>query len=111
MMLVVLFFTPNVSPRMFTLKVQEAPTASEAPERLTLLEPAAAVIVPPPQEPASPFGVATNKPAGSGSVKLTFVSGAAMLFVILNIRPMVWCKRTVGAAKDLVNSVALATVT
>jgi len=76
-----------------------------------LLEPAVAVIFPPPQEPVSPFGVATNRPVGSGSVKLTFVSGAAILFVIVNVKPTVWCRRTMGAAKDLVKSVALATVT
>jgi hypothetical protein len=71
-----------------------------------LLEPAAAAMVPPPQEPVSPFGVATKRPEGNGSVKLTFVNEAAMLFVILNVNPMVWCCKTVGAANDLVNNVA-----
>ena len=36
-----------------------------------VLEPATAVIVPPKHPPTKPFGVATTRPAGNGSVKLT----------------------------------------
>ena len=48
--------------------------ARVAPERLTLPEPATAVIVPPPQEPVRPFGVETTRPAGRVSVNATPVS-------------------------------------
>ena len=48
--------------------------ARVAPERLTLPEPATAVIVPPPQVPVRPFGVATTRPAGRVSVNATPVS-------------------------------------
>ena len=66
-----LFFTPPVVPVTFTLKVQDAVAARVAPERLTLPDPATAVIVPPPHEPVSPFGVETTRPAGRLSVNAT----------------------------------------
>jgi hypothetical protein len=66
-----LFFTPTVAPVTFTLNVQPALGANVAPARLTLPDPAEAVIVPPPQVPANPFGVATTSPAGSESVNAT----------------------------------------
>ena len=66
-----LFFTPPVVPVTFTLKVQEVVLARVAPERLTLPEPATAVMVPPPQEPVRPFGVETTRPAGRVSLKPT----------------------------------------
>ena len=69
-----LFFTPPVVPVTFTLKVQEVVLARVAPERLTLPEPATAVIAPPPQEPVRPFGVETTRPAGRVSVNATPVS-------------------------------------
>jgi hypothetical protein len=69
-----LFFTPPVVPVTFTLKVQEVVLARVAPERLTLPEPATAVMVPPPQEPVRPFGVETTRPAGRVSVNATPVS-------------------------------------
>jgi hypothetical protein len=69
-----LFFTPPVVPVTLTLKVQEVVLARVAPERLTLPEPATAVIVPPPQEPVRPFGVETTRPTGRVSVNATPVS-------------------------------------
>ena len=69
-----LFFTPPVVPVTLTLKVQEAVLARVAPERLTLPEPATAVIVPPPQDPVRPFGVETTRPAGRVSVNAMPVS-------------------------------------
>ena len=51
-------------PVTLTLKVQEVLGARVAPERLTALEPAVAVIVPPPQEPVRPFGVEMIRPDG-----------------------------------------------
>ena len=69
-----LFFTPPAVPVTFTLKLHDALAANVAPERLTLPDPAEAVIAPPPQVPANPFGVATTKPAGSESVNATPVN-------------------------------------
>ena len=58
--LVVFFCVPEVVPVTFTANVHAAPAARVAPERLTLFEPAAPVIVPPPQLPAKPLGVPTT---------------------------------------------------
>ena len=58
--LVVLFCVPDVVPVTFTAKVHDAPAARVAPERLTLFEPAAAVIAPPPQLPVKLLGVPTT---------------------------------------------------
>lgn len=51
-----------------TEKVHEAPGASVAAARLTVPDPAAAAIVPPPQVPVRPLGVATLICAGRLSV-------------------------------------------
>jgi hypothetical protein len=56
-------------PVTFTEKVHEAPAASVAPVKLTLPDPAVAVMVPPPQLPVRPFGVATTRLPGKVSVK------------------------------------------
>jgi hypothetical protein len=69
-----LFFTPLAVPVTFTLKVHDALAANVALARPTLPDPAEAVIVPPPQVPANPFGVATTNPAGSESVNATPVN-------------------------------------
>ena len=66
-----LFLTPSVLPVTFTEKVQLADAASVAPDRLTEVDPAVAVMIPPPQTPVSPLGVETTSPAGSESVKAT----------------------------------------
>jgi hypothetical protein len=76
---VVLFFVPSVMPVTFTLKVHEALDARVALAKLTLPDPAVAVIVPPPQLPVSPFGVETTRPAGSVSVKPTPVNAVDAL--------------------------------
>src|SRR5579864_5799358 len=60
---VVLFCTPAAVPVTFTLKVHDALADSVAPVRLTLPDPAAAAIVPPPHVPVTPLGVAIRKPA------------------------------------------------
>jgi hypothetical protein len=52
-----------------TLKVQDADVARVPPESETLPLPATAVMVPPPHEPVSPFGVAIVRPDGNASVK------------------------------------------
>src|SRR6266851_4002903 len=83
-----LFFAPAVVPVTFTEKVQEELVAKVAPDRVTLPEPAVAVMVPPPQLPVRPFGVATTKPAGSVSVKATPVSGMVLIagFVMVKLK-------------------------
>ena len=63
--------------------------ASVAPDRLTLPDPAVAVMVPPPHEPVSPFGVATTTLAGNVSVNAIPVSGtefpAGLVMVKLSV--------------------------
>src|SRR6516162_2235034 len=59
---------------MSTVNIHVAPAASVAPVKLIDPDPGAAVIVPPPQDPLTPFGVATTSPAGSVSVNPTPVS-------------------------------------
>jgi len=61
---VMLFFVPAAVPVVFTENVHEVLAARLAPDKLTEFVPCVAVIVPPPQEPVSPFGVATVSPAG-----------------------------------------------
>src|SRR5581483_4444062 len=76
----VLFLTPAVVLVTLMLNVQEALAARLVPETLMLPSPAVAVIVPS-QVVFSPFGVATDIPAGSASLKLMLVSGEAFGFV------------------------------
>ncbi len=68
--------------------MQELPATIDAPDKLTVPEPVVAVIVPPPQLPLSPLGVATTRLAGNISVKPTPVKtpGLAAGFVIVNAR-------------------------
>jgi hypothetical protein len=70
----VLFLVPAVVPVTLRLKVHEALDPSVAPLKLMLPDPAAAVMVPPPQLPTSPLGVDTTSPAGSESVNPTPVN-------------------------------------
>jgi hypothetical protein len=67
--LVVLVCIPDAVPATFTENVQDALAASVADEKLTLFDPAKAAIVPPPQLPVRPLGLATTCPEGSESVK------------------------------------------
>src|SRR4051812_12398923 len=58
-----------------------------APERLTEFAPEAAVMVPPPQDPVSPLGLAMVKPLGNVSVKPVPVSAvAAFAFEIAKLK-------------------------
>jgi hypothetical protein len=70
-------------PVTFTLNEQELLAARVAPDRLTLPDPAVAVIVPPPQLPLRPFGVAICNPLGNGSVTVTPVSDAAAFGLLM----------------------------
>src|SRR5260221_13795688 len=99
-----LFFTVAVVPVTFTLNVQDALVARVAPDRLTVPEPATAVIVPPPQLPVRPFGVATTKPAGRLSVKATPVSGMVLAtgLVMVKLKLVVPFSGIVNAPNSLV---------
>jgi hypothetical protein len=66
---VTLALTPPLIAVTFTAKLQNALAAKVAPDRLILVDPAVAVMMPPPQPPARPLGVDTTKPAGNTSVK------------------------------------------
>jgi len=71
---VVLMMLPADVPFTLTLNVHDAFAARLAPAKLTVFDPAAAVIVPLPHEPLRPLGVATARPAGNESVNPTPVS-------------------------------------
>ena len=62
---------PDVVPITFTAKMHEAPAASVVPETATLFDPPAAVMIPLPQLPVRPLGVATDCPGGKLSLKPT----------------------------------------
>ena len=80
-----LFFTPAVVPVMLTLKVHLSLAASVAPDTVIVVEPAVAVIVPPPHDPVNPLGVATTRPAGRESSKDTPVS-PMVPFVLMTVK-------------------------
>jgi len=63
-----LLYVPAALTLTFTLKLQLPLAATVAPLRLTVLAPAAAVIVPPPHDPVRPLGDATVIPLGKMSV-------------------------------------------
>ncbi len=84
-----MLFTPVVVPVTFTENVQDDPapgdTVSVPPDRLTLPLPATAVIVPLPQVPVKPLGVATTTPAGKVSVNATPLS-ATLVFGLVMVK-------------------------
>src|SRR5581483_11224317 len=84
----VFVLVPAVVAVTFTLKVHAAAGARVAPASVTAWPPALAVIVPPPQLPVRPLGVATTRPEGRLSVKPTPVrlTGLAAGFVTVNDR-------------------------
>src|ERR1700683_2639498 len=77
-----LFLVPSDVPVTLMEKVPDAPTARAAPDSEMEPLPAAAVIVPPPTLPLRPLGVATTRPVGSVSVKLSPVSVALGLGLV-----------------------------
>src|SRR5580658_1565829 len=100
--LVVLVCVPDVVPVTFTANEHEAVAAREAPERMTLLDPAAAVMVPPPQLPVKPFGVPTTCPAGRVSVKPIPLRDRLVLGLDrLNVRVVLPFNATLPAPKAL----------
>jgi hypothetical protein len=100
---VVLFFVPAAVPVTLTAKVHDVLPARVAPVRLTKFAPAAEVIVPPPQLPVKPFGVATTNPAGNVSVNPTPVRvDVALLFWIVNVSEVVPFRGTLAAPNALI---------
>lgn len=96
--LVTLFLAPVLVPETFTAKLHAALAASVAPERLTLADPAAAVMAPPPQLPVKPLGVATTRPAGKESVKpIPDKEALALGFVMVNVNDVAPFKVTLTA--------------
>src|SRR5580704_4720790 len=99
---VTLFCAPTVAPTTFTAKVHVAPAARLAPERPTLFESAAAVIMPPPQLPVKPFGVDTVSPAGNVSVKpIPLRATAAFGFDKLKVSVVLLFNATLAAPNTL----------
>ncbi len=84
---VVLFFTPTVVAVTLTENEQTLLAATDAPDKEIVPDPAFAVMIPRPQVPVTPFGVATTNPAGRLSVNPTPVRPSPLLgLVIVNVR-------------------------
>ena len=100
---VVLVRLPADVPFTLKLNVHDALAAMLAPDKLTLLAPALAVMVPPPQVPVKPFGVATARPAGKVSVNPTPPSARVFAagFVMVKLRVVVPFNGIVAAPNDL----------
>ncbi len=98
-----LSFAPAVVPVTLTENVQLPVAGIVAPDKLTVLDPAVAVMAPPPQLPVNPFGVETTRPAGSVSVKATPVSDTALAagLVIVKLNVVVPFKAMFAAPNDL----------
>ena len=93
---------PTAEVSTFTLKVQLPLGGSVAPERLTVPDPATAVITPPPQLPDNPFGVATSKVPGSVSLKpIPDRASAALGLVRMKFRRVVEFGKMPDCAKNL----------
>src|SRR5438477_249399 len=100
---VVLFWSPPAVPSTFTENMHDPEAASVAPVRLTTLVAWVAVIVPPPQVPLRPLGVATTKPAGSVSLKPTPLREAPPFgLVMVKLREVAPFSGMLPAPKDLV---------
>lgn len=105
--LVVLSFVPAVVPLTATVKVQDDPAAGEAasvpPDRLTLLLPAVAVIVPAPHEPVTLGVVATTNPAGRLSTNPTPLRPLVVFgLLIVKLRVLLEFNGMSGGLNDLV---------
>jgi hypothetical protein len=98
-----LFFNPAVLPVTLTVKLQEAFAARVAPDKLTEVVPAVAVIVPPPQLPVKPLGVETTSPEGKLSVKPTPVNEIVFAVGLLMVKfnTVLPFKGIVTSSKDL----------
>jgi hypothetical protein len=108
---VVLFCCPADVPVTFTVNVQELLVAIVPPDKLIVFVPAAAVMVPAPQEPVNPFGVEMTSPAGSVSLKATPVSDTLVFgLLMVNVSEVVPFSGIAAAPNALVIVGGLATV-
>lgn len=95
-----LVFRPALVPFTLTEMVHEALAAKLAPLKLTVIEPAVAVVVPL-QVVDRPFGLATSRPLGSESEKFTPVRAIAVFgLVMVNERVVVSFVKMGFAVKD-----------
>src|SRR5438067_8862335 len=97
---VVFVFRPTVVPVTFTANEHEAPPASVTPERAAAF--ADRMIVPPPQLPVSPSGVAMSSPLGSVSVTPIPVSVVVLGLVRVKVSVVVCPISSLGTPKLLV---------
>jgi hypothetical protein len=101
--LVTLFCTPLAIPTTLTEKLHEALAESVAPDNVTVAAPALAEIVPPPQVPLKPFGLATTNPAGSESLNATELNELLALgFAKVNVSDVAAFKAMFAAPKAFV---------
>jgi hypothetical protein len=109
---VVFGFAPGVVPVTFTANPHDVFTASATPDRLMVPVPDAAVGTTPHVLFANPFGVATTRPAGNASVKVTPVSELVFAtgFVRVNVSVVDPLTGTLGAPKALLIVGAVATL-
>src|SRR5262249_9831050 len=107
-----LFFAPAVVPCTFSETVQFEFGATEAPDKLTVEDPSAAVAVPPLQLVVTLLGVAATRPAGRLSVKATPVSVRFWLLLLsmVKVRLVVAFSGIVAAPKALTMCGGLMTV-
>src|SRR2546423_2368442 len=100
LMVTLLFFAPAEVPVTLSETVHEPLAATVPPVRLTELDPATAAAAP--HVLSKAFGVATTRPDGSASVKLSPVSAAAGFgFVMVNVRLELPLRGTVAAPNAL----------
>src|SRR5947209_4035598 len=99
---VVFTLCPPVVPFTSTEKVQEPPAAIVPPDRLMTENPETVpvVIVPAPQEPVRPLGVATIRPPGSVSPNATPVNATVALGLVIVKLRVVWAFRLMLAAPN-----------
>ena len=97
-------------PFTVTEKLHVALAAKVAPVRLIELEPAVAVMVPLPQLPDSPFGVATTKPEGRVSVNPTpVIAFPELVLVTTKVKLVVPFRGTNELPKAAINVGAVPT--
>ena len=91
--------------------MHEVLATSVAPAKLIWLVPAAAVIVPPPQEPPSPFGVLIVNPAGNVSVNPTPLRlEAVLLFCTVKVNDVDPFSGMLAAPNTLLSATGAITV-
>jgi hypothetical protein len=107
---VTLVIAPAAVPFTLTLRVHDPLAGNVPPERLTDVEPAVAVAVPP-QVFVNPFGVATTRPPVKASVKLTPLNEFEPLgLLIVKVNDVVPFTGMLAAPKFLTNPVAESTL-